>query len=123
MMPVHDSAVERILSGGAIGVATASGRAFYVHFEMLGSVPDDLCVEVTFNPEWVTIDKDPTDLIVQCASRRELRAWLKSLVRELSIELCPLPVEVDLRRLLFGPLSRDQGVIDADRPWQVGGET
>ncbi len=58
------ASVERILSGGAVGLVAKEHKPFYLNFELLSPNGEDLCVEVTFNPEFVDFDGAPTDVVV-----------------------------------------------------------
>lgn len=85
----------RIVENGALGFARAGlPRPHYVKFSRLAH-PDDggeaRFLEVTFSPEFVEIDGQLTDVLIEWDSQPALVAWVERLLVELDIELAPVP--------------------------------
>ncbi|WP_435744010.1 hypothetical protein [Microbacterium sp. PMB16] len=109
--------VDRILDGNAIGFGVA-GQPFYVRFEVVDG-PDDILVEVTFNPEFVDLgDADPTDVIVHWGSRADVQIWLQELLGDLRVVLCPPELESVARTRLFGGEASHVANVDPTDPWR-----
>ncbi|WP_136025838.1 MULTISPECIES: hypothetical protein [unclassified Microbacterium] len=112
-------AVTRILAGGAIGFSrTADWGPFYLKF-VTESRPQDVLIEVTFNPEFVVLDPPhPTDVLVCWGDRNEVSERISALLAEFVVELCPLPQEKEADSYLFRTGADEVQVIDPESPWR-----
>ena len=107
---------------GGVGFAKPeAGLPFYFH--ALRSVgagldPDAVLIEMTFNPEIVSISGISTDLLVYWNSEGAVAHWLEETFIGTTIELCPPELEDEATRKLFSLGSRDVEA-NARMPWNL----
>jgi hypothetical protein len=109
----------RILRAGAVGVARSpSGAPFYIRFENFVGPHGKPGFEATFNPEYVSLGGDETDVFVRWDVMSRMERYLSEFLEEFHVELCPIVDEPEALKTFFGRESLDVSRIDIENPWK-----
>lgn len=113
----RDEAMAVLRDGGVGFVRRDALTSFYANFEVIPH-PDDVLVEVTFNPEWVDLGGlGETDVVVFWGATDEVARCLAEFLGEFDVELCLADARDQVAAKLFGAEPRQVTSVDLVSPW------